>query len=184
MEYQKHCFAATPDPAKASHAFMGTVASKFTPEAYHTLRRYLSTGPDVKNEINLLLRAQKFTDAGMAMTKRALSSKGDAREKHTILMVRFSIRHSRKTGSFVVFLNLRLFAFTGGCKDLYHEQGHTVSKSLHRRLHRIVEGSRGKENQCAIQTLNESRGLIELLIWYRCFEQNTVQQKLLQNLRR
>jgi hypothetical protein len=95
MEYQKHCFASTPDAAKASHAFMATVASKFTPEAFHTLRRYLSTSPDVKNEINLLLRAQKFTDAGMTMTKRALTSKGDAREKHTILMVRSTCHHYR-----------------------------------------------------------------------------------------
>ena len=88
MEYQKHCLASTPDAAKATQAFMATVAAKFTQEAFHTLRQYLSTTPDVKNEINLLLRAQKFTDAGMTMTKRALATKGDAREKHTVLSVR------------------------------------------------------------------------------------------------
>jgi hypothetical protein len=88
MEYQKSCLAGTPDAVKGNQAFMGTVVAKFTPEGFHTLRRYLGTMPDVKNVINLLLRAQKFTDAGVTMARRAFEKKGDAREKHVILAVR------------------------------------------------------------------------------------------------
>jgi hypothetical protein len=88
MEYQKHCLGATPDAAKGNQTFMATVTSKFTPEAFHTLRRYMGTMPDVKNVINLQLRGQKFTDAGITMARRALEKKGDPREKHSILAVR------------------------------------------------------------------------------------------------
>ena len=88
MEFQKHCLAATPDAAKGNQTFMATVASKFTPEAFHTLRRYMGTMPDVKNVINLQLRGQKFTDAGITMARRALEKKGDPREKLTLLAVR------------------------------------------------------------------------------------------------
>jgi hypothetical protein len=63
-----------PDPVKANQAFMNTVVTKFTPEAYNTLKKYMSTMPDVKNEISLQVRGQKFTDAGMTMARRALES--------------------------------------------------------------------------------------------------------------
>ena len=88
MEYQKSCLASTPDAAKGNQTFMGTVVTKFTPEAFHTLRRYLGTMPDVKNFINLQLRAQKFTDAGVSMARRAFEKKGNSREKQSILAVR------------------------------------------------------------------------------------------------
>ena len=88
MEYQKSCLASTPDAAKGNQAFMGTVVTKFTPEGFHTLRRYFGTMPDVKNFINLQLRAQKFTDAGVSMARRAFEKKGDNREKQAILAVR------------------------------------------------------------------------------------------------
>jgi hypothetical protein len=81
--------ASTPDAAKGNQTFMATVTSKFTPEAFHTLRRYLGTMSDVKNVINLQLRAQKFTDAGVTMARRALGRKGgDSREKQSALSVR------------------------------------------------------------------------------------------------
>jgi hypothetical protein len=43
---------------------------------------------DVKNVISLQLRAQKFTDAGVTMARRALDKKKDTRERHSILAVR------------------------------------------------------------------------------------------------
>ena len=88
MEYQKSCLASTPDAAKGNQTFMGNVVTKFSPEAFHTLRRYLGTMPDVKNFINLQLRAQKFTDAGVSMARRAFEKKGNPREKQSILAVR------------------------------------------------------------------------------------------------
>ena len=88
MEYQQHCLASNSDATKGNQAFMGTVVSKFTPEGFHMLRRYLGTMPDVKNVINLHLRAQKFTEAGITMARRAFSKKSDSREKQTILAVR------------------------------------------------------------------------------------------------
>jgi hypothetical protein len=87
MEYQKHCSVATSDVTKANQTFMATVVSKFTPEAYNTLRVYMGTMPDMKNVINLQLRAQKFTNAGVTMARKALEKKGDSREKLSILAV-------------------------------------------------------------------------------------------------
>lgn len=87
MEYQKYCMAATPDAVKANQTFMGTVVTKFTPEGFHTLRRYLGTMPDVKNVINLHLRASKFTDAGVTMARRAFEQKGDGHERQNALKV-------------------------------------------------------------------------------------------------
>lgn len=86
MAFQKHSLAATVDPAKANQAFMTTVTTKFTKEAFHTLRRYMATMPEIKNVTNLQLRAQKFTDAGVTMARRALEKKRDIREKQSILV--------------------------------------------------------------------------------------------------
>lgn len=79
--------ASTQDPGKANQAFLGTVTTKFTKEAFHTLRRYMETMPEIKNVVNLQLRAQKFTDAGVTMARRALETKRDSREKQTMLAV-------------------------------------------------------------------------------------------------
>lgn len=78
---------STNDTARANQAFTSTVATKFTKEAFHTLRRYLSTLPDAKEALNLQLRAQKFTDAGVTMARRALDDRKDTREKQSILAV-------------------------------------------------------------------------------------------------
>jgi hypothetical protein len=88
MDYERFCVSTAPsnDVSKAQSAFLGTVVSKFTPEAFHTLRRYLATTMDVKSVTNLLLRAQKFTDAGSAMAERAIRE-NDAREKQGMLGV-------------------------------------------------------------------------------------------------
>lgn len=85
MEYEQACLAAVPnvDVSKAQATFLSTVVTKFTPEAFHTLRRYLGTS-DVKSVTNLLLRAQRFTDAGAATALRALKE-SDSREKQGIL---------------------------------------------------------------------------------------------------
>lgn len=90
MEYEKACMssASATDVSKAQATFLGTVVTKFTPEAFHTLRRYLMTMTDIKSVTNLLLRAQKFTDAGAAMALRALRE-SDLREKQGILAVRY-----------------------------------------------------------------------------------------------
>jgi hypothetical protein len=79
--------ASSTDVSKAQSTFLLTVVSKFTPEAFHTLRRYLGTTVDVKSVTNLLLRAQKFTDAGTAMSNRAIRET-DVREKQGMLAVR------------------------------------------------------------------------------------------------
>jgi hypothetical protein len=72
------------DVSKAQSTFLGTVLSNFTPEAFHTLRRYLGTTADVKSVTNLLLRAQRFTDAGAAVADRA-TRESDLREKQGML---------------------------------------------------------------------------------------------------
>jgi hypothetical protein len=84
MEYEKVCLASTSDISKAQATYLSTVVSKFTPEAFHLLRRYLGTTPDVKSVTNLLVRAQRYTDAGMTLALRALGER-DAREKQGIL---------------------------------------------------------------------------------------------------
>lgn len=85
MEYEKACMASSADlgPTK----FLGTVVSKFTSEAINVLRKYLATMPDVNNVKTLLLRAQKFADAGMTVARRALDRNVERREKHALLVV-------------------------------------------------------------------------------------------------
>jgi vacuolar protein sorting-associated protein 16 len=85
LEYQTHCMNQYPDPVKANQAFMNAVVSKFTPESYHTLRRYLGTMPDPKNEISLQIRGQKFVDAGLTIAKRALEGHTESRGKQAML---------------------------------------------------------------------------------------------------
>lgn len=87
MEYEKTCMSTIHDPAKAQATFMSTVVSKFTREGFNMMRRYYSTLSDVKNLMNLQLRAQKFTDAGAAMAARSLraDNKEDARERQAML---------------------------------------------------------------------------------------------------
>jgi vacuolar protein sorting-associated protein 16 len=85
MEYRKHCMNQYPDPVKANQAFMNAVVTKFTPESYHALRRYMGTMPDPKNEISLQIRGQKFVDAGMTIAKRALEGNTESRGKQAML---------------------------------------------------------------------------------------------------
>ena len=89
MAYQKYCYLSTQDTARANQTFMGTVTTKFTKEAFNTLRRYMSTLPDMKEVLNLQLRAQEFTDAGMTMARRALDKRKDTRERLSILAVSY-----------------------------------------------------------------------------------------------
>lgn len=88
MEYEKSALRSpsATDVSKGQAMFLNMVVAKFTPEAFQTLRRYLGTTPDAKSVTNLLLRAQKFTDAGAAMAIRALGEH-DHREKQGILAV-------------------------------------------------------------------------------------------------
>lgn len=85
LEYQKYCMSTTSDATKANQMFQSSVVTKFTPEAYNTLRRYMETMPDMKNVINLQLRAQKFTSAGVTVARKAVAKRGDFREKISIL---------------------------------------------------------------------------------------------------
>ena len=88
MEYQKYCMSTTPDVTKANQIFQASIVTKFTPEAYNTLRRYLESMPDIKNAINLQLRAQKFTNAGVSVSRKAVGKHGgDFREKIGTLAV-------------------------------------------------------------------------------------------------
>lgn len=93
MAYQKYCYMTTQDTGRANQQFMGTVTTKFTKEAFHTLRRYMSTLIDVKDVINLQLRAQKFADAGVTMARRALDKRKDTRERLSILAVSLVASH-------------------------------------------------------------------------------------------
>ncbi len=82
--------STTPDATKANQIFQSSVVTKFTPEAYNTLRRYMGTMPDLKNVINLQLRAQKFTSAGVSVARKAVGKQGgDFREKINTLAVRY-----------------------------------------------------------------------------------------------
>jgi hypothetical protein len=86
MEFEKACASSsTGDSAtKGQSNFLNTVVSKFTPESFHLLEAYYSSHPDVKHVMNLLLRAQKYTDAGSTMALRALE-KNRSSERNTML---------------------------------------------------------------------------------------------------
>jgi hypothetical protein len=88
MECEKACMSAAKDPSAAQSSFFGTVISKFTPEGFNTLRTYLETTADVKNVVNLLLRATRFVDAGLAMAGSSMDNKLDPQDKQSKLMVR------------------------------------------------------------------------------------------------
>lgn len=78
--------ASGPDAARAKANFLVTVVSKFTPEAFHTLRRYFDISGDSKSLTALLLKAQRFSDTGISMAGKALHTE-DFREKQGILSV-------------------------------------------------------------------------------------------------
>jgi hypothetical protein len=88
MEYERFCLSVPGiDIPNAQATFLTNVVSKFTPEAFHTLRKYLATTNDAKSVTNLLLRAQRYTDAGIVVAKRAIKE-ADFREKQGMLLVR------------------------------------------------------------------------------------------------
>jgi hypothetical protein len=93
MEYERACMVAAgvSDVAKGRTTFVSTVVSKFTGEAFHSLRRYQQITSDVKSVTSLLLRAQKFADAGEAMAKHAMQE-DDMREKQGMLGVCMILR--------------------------------------------------------------------------------------------
>jgi vacuolar protein sorting-associated protein 16 len=89
MEYERACLLSATnanDVSRAQATFLSTVVSKFTTEAFHTLRRYLQSINDVKNLLSLLLKAQRFSDAGIAIGKKSLQTE-DFREKQSMLSV-------------------------------------------------------------------------------------------------
>jgi hypothetical protein len=88
MEYERVCLTTAPggDLAKAQSLFYGNIVTKFTTEAFSHLTCYLQTLPDSKNVLNVLMRSQKFAEAGMVLAKRALKE-SDVREKQGILGV-------------------------------------------------------------------------------------------------
>jgi vacuolar protein sorting-associated protein 16 len=89
LEYERACLLSATnanDVSRAQATFLSTVVSKFTTEAFHTLRRYLQSINDVKNLLSLLLKAQRFSDAGIAIGKKSLQTE-DFREKQSLLSV-------------------------------------------------------------------------------------------------
>lgn len=76
--------ATTNDVAKAQATFLATVVSKFTTEAFHTLRRYLHSSGDMNSLLSLLLKAQRYSDAGIVMGRKATKT-DDFREKQGML---------------------------------------------------------------------------------------------------
>lgn len=91
LEYERSCLlnagTSTSDVARAQASFLTTVVSKFTTEAFHTWRRYVQATGDTKSLLSLLVKAQRFSDAGIAIGKKALRTE-DFREKQGMLSVR------------------------------------------------------------------------------------------------
>lgn len=85
IKFRKHCMTQYQDHVKSNQAFMTTVVTKYSQEAYNMLRRYTTTMFDVKNEISLLIRRQKVVDAGISIARRAISGDSESREKQAIL---------------------------------------------------------------------------------------------------
>ena len=85
MKYEMRCMAIAKDLSAGQNTFVGTVISKFTPEGFNTLRIYFETMPDVKNVVNLLLRAQQSIAAGSTMAKKAMEADIDPSERFNLL---------------------------------------------------------------------------------------------------
>lgn len=88
MEYEQSVMLPATDPARAQSTMLSTVVSKFTPEAFHMLRRYFLAKGDIKSLTALLLKSQRSVDAGNAMALRGLGE-SDPREKKGMITVRF-----------------------------------------------------------------------------------------------
>jgi len=151
------------DVSQAQATFLGTVVSKFTPEAFHTLRRYLGTTSDVASVTNLLLRAQKFTDAGAAMAIRALGE-SDMREKQGILAVRvisFDLSlHCRSVANILTY-----FCSTGGISGFRARERHYIIQVVYGRLFRTSKGPGSCENKVRICRCCSGRNIC---YWYYC----------------
>jgi hypothetical protein len=92
--------ASSTDVSKAHATFLAAVVAKFTPESFHTLRRYLQSTGDIKSLTALLLKAQRFSDAGIAMAAKALKAE-DFREKQGMLSVS-KCKHQYSCCEFIV----------------------------------------------------------------------------------
>lgn len=84
--------ASAKDSSAGQASFFGTVITKFTSEGFCTLRNHLGTMPDVKNEVNLLLRASRFVDAGLVKAGSSMDGSIEPGERQSKLMVRLNIQ--------------------------------------------------------------------------------------------
>jgi hypothetical protein len=88
MECERTCttLVTSAEISKAQATFLSSVVSTFSNEAFHILRCYLTISSNVKTVTNLLLRAQKFIDAGEVVARRGCREH-DYREKQGMLGV-------------------------------------------------------------------------------------------------
>lgn len=72
LEFEKYCGQNIQDAPKAQSQYLGTVVTKFPPEAVNLLAEYFSSMNDVKHVMNLQVKAQNYAVAGSILAKRAL----------------------------------------------------------------------------------------------------------------
>ena len=92
MECEKACVASAKDSSAGQASFFGTVITKFTSEGFCTLQNHLGTMPDMKNEVNLLLRASHFVDTGLVKAGSSMDRSIEPGERQSKLMVRLNIQ--------------------------------------------------------------------------------------------
>lgn len=141
LDFERACLLSATNAneiAKAQATFLATVVSKFTTEAFHTLRRYLQSTSDTKSLLSLLLKAQRFTDAGIAMGTKALET-DDFREKQGMLSVSL---HDYMMKMRVSKQNLTpVFLQIGIVSHVWPRKRNSIFKNHNRRLHRTIERS-------------------------------------------
>jgi hypothetical protein len=73
MEFEKYCGLNIADAVKAQSTYLGTVVTKFPPEAVNILVEYFSSMNDVKHVLNLQIKAHNYAKAGSIIAQRALN---------------------------------------------------------------------------------------------------------------
>ena len=88
IEFEKACLSEASDTEKGNQKFIQIILTTFPKEGLDLLRSFYRSCDDVKRLRDLLIRAQKFVDAGESVAQKALRS---AFETEAILKLQVSV---------------------------------------------------------------------------------------------
>lgn len=88
MEFEKSCLSEVGDIERGRQKFIQTILTSFPKEALDLLKCYYRCSDDSSRLRDLLIRAQRFVDAGESVAQKALAIPN---QKDTLVMLQVRV---------------------------------------------------------------------------------------------